>query len=115
MEKTKTENPNKEIPEKKTLKEEKQEILEVKQTEKNEENQKKSNFEKLLIDAFKEKKPLDCLNKLNNLLEETQNYIMQIKELNGNKSLINKNILDKFNRIIERKIFFLNLMHFYLF
>ena len=105
----KTENPNKEIPEKKNLKEEKQEILEVKQTEKNEENQKKSNFEKLLIDAFKEKKPLDCLNKLNNLLEETPNYIMQMKELNGNKSLINKNILDKFNRIIERKYLIINI------
>ena len=63
----------------------------------------------MLVDAFKEKKPLDCLNKINNLLEETPNYLIQIEEINGNKSLINKNILDKFNRIIERKYLIINI------
>ena len=58
----------------------------------------------MLVDAFKEKKPLDCLNKINNLLEETPNYLIQIEEINGNKSIINKNFLDKMNRMMKENI-----------
>ena len=72
--------------------------------------EEKTNFEKIIIETFKQSNPIDCFINLNIALEEVNSYINEIKESKGTKTLINKNLLDKFNRIFERNFFYVNIL-----
>ena len=83
----------------------KEETIELKTSEKEKLNSKdeKSTFEKYIIEACKQTNSIECVNKLNLAFGEIPKYINDIKQSKGAKNLINKNLLDKVNRIIERK------------
>ena len=83
----------------------KEETIELKTSEKEKLNTKdeKSTFEKYIIEACKQTNSIECVNKLNLAFGEIPKYINDIKQSKGAKNLINKNLLDKVNRIIERK------------
>ncbi|MCQ2821036.1 MAG: hypothetical protein MJ252_27575 [archaeon] len=70
----------------------------------------KSNFEKAIIEAFKQSKGSEVIKKLISANEEIKNLIEEIKASNGTKFILNKNILDKLSRIAERKFFNVNIL-----
>ncbi len=70
----------------------------------------KSTFERGIIEAYKQNNSIDIINKLNISYDEIQFYIKDILNSKGTKYILNKNILDKLGRIIERKYFNVNLI-----
>lgn len=70
----------------------------------------KSTFERGIIEAYKQNNSIDIMIKLNISYDEIQFYIKDILNSKGNKYILNKNILDKLGRIIERKYFNVNLL-----
>ena len=71
----------------------------------------KSNFEKKLIEAFKQTKVINCHNSLSQAYIELDNYIEQIKSQKKNSIfLLNLNILDKLNRLSKRDYININII-----
>ena len=81
----------------------KKETIELNENVKLNSKDEKSLFEKYIIEAYKQTNSIESVNKLNLAFGEIHQYINDIKQSKGTKNLINKNILDKVNRIIERK------------
>ena len=81
----------------------KKETIELNENVKLNSKDEKSLFEKYIIEACKQTNSIESVNKLNLAFGEIHQYINDIKQSKGTKNLINKNILDKVNRIIERK------------
>ena len=74
----------------------------------------KSNFEKSIIEAFKQTKVSDIYEKLGISLSELPLYIDEVKtknnKINNPNFILNLNILDKLSRIIERKFININIL-----
>ena len=87
-----------------------------KKTEKNEESiqvdeiKTKSDFEKKLIQAFKETKIIKCHDSLSQAYLELDKYIEQIKNQKNSSFLLNSNILDKLNRLSKRNYININIL-----
>ena len=74
----------------------------------------KSNFEKSIIEAFKQTKVSDIYETLGIALSELPLYIDEVKtknnKINNPNFILNLNILDKLSRIIERKFININIL-----
>jgi len=74
----------------------------------------KSNFEKSIIEAFKQTKVSDIYETLGIALSELPLYIDEVKtknnKINNPNFILNLNILDKLGRIIERKYININIL-----
>ena len=74
----------------------------------------KSNFEKSIIEAFKQTKVSDIYETLGIALSELPLYIDEVKtknnKINNPNFILNLNILDKLSRIIERKYININIL-----
>ena len=81
----------------------KKETIELNENVKLNSKDEKSLFEKYIIEAYKQTNSIESVNKFNLAFGEIHQYINDIKQSKETKNLINKNILDKVNRIIERK------------
>ena len=76
------------------------------------ETKEKSNFEKAMIEAFKQENVYDCEDKLELAYQSLPSYISEIKNNSQNKAekdtqkiprtILNLNILDKFKRLTQR-------------
>ena len=78
------------------------------------EAKEKSNFEKSIIEAFKQTKVSDIYETLGIALSELPLYIDEVKtknnKINNPNFILNLNILDKLGRIIERKYININIL-----
>ena len=78
------------------------------------ETKEKSNFEKSIIEAFKQTKVSDIYETLGIALSELPLYIDEVKtknnKINNPNFILNLNILDKLGRIIERKYININIL-----
>ena len=78
------------------------------------ETKEKSNFEKSIIEAFKQTKVSDIFETLGIALSELPLYIDEVKtknnKINNPNFILNLNILDKLGRIIERKYININIL-----
>jgi hypothetical protein len=72
--------------------------------------EEKSTFERAIIEAFKQKNAYDCIKKLSIAYDEIKFFIKEIKASKGKKFILNKNVLDKLNRLIGRKYFNVNIL-----
>ncbi len=72
--------------------------------------EEKSTFERAIIEAFKQKNAYDCIKKLSIAYDEIKFFIKEIKTSKGKKFILNKNVLDKLNRLIGRKYFNVNIL-----
>ena len=74
----------------------------------------KSNFEKSIIEAFKQTKVSDIYETLGIALSELPLYVDEVKtknnKINNPNFILNLNILDKLSRIIERKFININIL-----
>lgn len=76
----------------------------------NEDKIEKSIFERAIIEAFKQVNACECIKKLSIALDEVKHLVDEVKQGNGSKYLLNKNLIDKLSRIIERKFFNVNIL-----
>ena len=78
------------------------------------ETKEKSNFEKSIIEAFKQTKVSDIYETLGIALSELPLYVDEVKtknnKINNPNFILNLNILDKLSRIIERKFININIL-----
>ena len=73
----------------------------------------KSDFEKSIIEAFKQSKVSDIYEKLEISLKEIPKYIEELKKqskIKNQVSILNSNILDKLSRIMERNYININIL-----
>ena len=73
----------------------------------------KSDFEKSIIEAFKQSKVSDIYEKLEISLNELPKYIEELKKqskIKNQVSILNSNILDKLSRIMERNYININIL-----
>ena len=74
-----------------------------------EDSKLKSDFEKKIIESFKQTKILDCYESLFKAYQELPKYIEQIKK-QQNLFILNSNIIDKINRMTERNYININIL-----
>ena len=72
--------------------------------------EEKSTFERAIIEAFKQENSFDCIKKLTIAYDEIKFFIKDILNSNGKKFILNRNLLDKLNRLDERKFFNVNIL-----
>ena len=70
----------------------------------------KSTFERKIIEAFRQENAYECMKKLTIAYDEIKFYIKDIKSSNGKNFILNRNLLDKLNRLVERKYFNINIL-----
>ena len=70
----------------------------------------KSTFEKTIIEAFRQENVYECMKKLTIAYDEIKFYIKDIKSSNGKNFILNRNLLDKLNRLVERKYININVL-----
>jgi hypothetical protein len=75
-------------------------------------SEERSVFERAIIEAFKQKGSKQIFEKLSIALDEIKFIVLEIKKSSAKtkKYILNKNILDKLSRIIERKYFNVNIL-----
>jgi hypothetical protein len=77
----------------------------------NQQGEEKSVFERAIIEAYKQKTSKQIYEKLTIALDEIKFMVSDIKKHPNKKAfLLNRNILDKLSRIIERKFFNVNIL-----
>ena len=74
------------------------------------ENKIKSEFEKKLIESFKQAKVVDSYELLLQAYNELPKYIEDIKDKKISLFILNINIIDKINRIIKRNYININIL-----
>ena len=84
------------------------EVVEIKKEI--EEIKEKSTFERAIIEAFKQKKEKEVLQRLIIAQDEIKYLIDEVKKSEGKKYILNKNLLDKLSRIAERRYFSVNIL-----
>ena len=70
----------------------------------------KTEFEKKLIEAFKESNVLNSYELLSQAYAELPKYIEQIKNKTFSSFILNSNIIDKINRITQRNFININIL-----
>jgi Fe-S-cluster containining protein len=83
--------------------------LDITDKEKKTLSNEKSTFERGIVEAFKQNNSIDTIKKLNISYDEIKFYVKEVINSKGTKFILNRNILDKLGRIIERKYFNVNL------
>ena len=86
------------------------ENVSLKVNQSNIEEVEKSTFERAIIEAFKQENAYECIKKLSIAYDEIQFFVKDIKNSNGQNFILNKNLLDKLNRLVERKYFNVNIL-----